>query len=257
MPKPMLNRLLARFVLPVAWMLWAMESLGVAGEPVEKPMPPVRVGKVTVTLAEPVVVAVSAAGEKRWGYHQFPTISRLPDGRLLVTYNASADADADYGHPGPAFVSADGGRTWQAWKPDDPLLAISHSPTSPVGNGEYLCVPMSPALSVTREKITLPMPVSKVNVYGEVLHYRLSDLAPRVREFVGRIPALRWHPKQQTWQREEIAWDTADALVRFRQKEGVFCRPYIDNRLVQIGKRLYYPSYHVSHVLPDGTLPRN
>lgn len=217
----------------------------------------VKIGSATVRIAEPVVVAESGAGEDRWGFHQFPTISRLPDGRLLVTWNATDDADSKYGHPGPSRVSVDGGRTWTEWMPDDPLLTVSHSPISPVGDGEFLCVPMSPALSTAREKIVLPEPAAKFFVYGEVLQYRLADLPPEVRRFVGRIPALRWKPATKRWERETVAWETDEALVRLRKGESVFSRPYLDNRLVGVGKRLLYPSYHLSYRLPDGTLPKN
>jgi len=250
-----MNNQLDQHVFALSFAMFLAVQVGFAADPPRATR--TQLGSARVTLSEPIVVALSAPGEKRWGFHQFPTLSRLPDGRLLVTYNATADADSAYGHPGPAFVSADDGRTWTAWTADDPLLTVSHSAISPVANGEFLCVPMSPSLSVAREKLTLPGPVAKYDAYGEVVQYRLSDLPPRVQEFVGRVPALRWLPQQRKWQREEIVWDTKDALVRCRKGEGVFCRPYIDNRLVQIGKRLYYPSYHLSYPLPDGTLPKH
>ncbi len=217
----------------------------------------VRLGNVSVTMSPPVVVSLSAPGERRWGQHQFPALSRLPDGRLWLTYNASADRDDEYGRPGPVFVSSDQGRSWTKAQPDDSRLAISHSVVSPVGKGEFLCVPMSPGLSINREKLQLPEPATKFNVYGEVLLYRLGDCPPRVGEFVGRIPALRWRSEQQAWQREEIEWDTTDALVRTRKSDYVFSRPYLDNALVRIGERLFYASYHLGYRLPDGSWPKN
>lgn len=214
-------------------------------------------GNVRVKLSPPVVVALSAPGERRWGQHQFPALSRLPDGRLWLTYNTSGDRDDEYGHPGPAYESADSGQTWQKATPADPLLAISHSVISPVGEGEFLCAPMSPSLPIEREKILLPEPAAKFNAYGEVLQYRLSELPPRVAEFVGKVPAVRWNAARKAWERETIAWDTNDVLLRTRKDAFVFSRPYIDNVLVASGKRLLYPSYHLGHLLPDGSLPKS
>jgi hypothetical protein len=214
-------------------------------------------GSVRVKLAPPVMVALSAPDEKGWGQHQFPTLSKLPDGRLWLTYNTSADRDDEYGHPGPAYVSDDAGQTWQKATPADPLLAISHSVISPVGEGEFLCAPMSPSLPIEKEQISLPEPAGKFNCYGEVLQYRLADLPTPVSDFVGNIPALRWNPARQEWVREIVAWDKEDALLRTRKDAFVFSRPYIDNGLVPVGKRLLYASYHLAHLLPDGSLPKS
>ena len=36
----------------------------------------------SVSLGDPVVVSVSKVGENRWGHHQFPKLSPLPDGSI-------------------------------------------------------------------------------------------------------------------------------------------------------------------------------
>lgn len=216
-----------------------------------------RLGNVRVKLAPPVTVALSAPGETGWGQHQFPALSQLPDGRLWLTYNTSADRDDEYGHPGPAYLSGDAGQTWQKATPADPLLAISHSAISPVGEGEFLCAPMSPSLPIEKEQISLPEPAGKFNCYGEVLQYRLADLPTSVSDFLGNIPAVRWNPARKAWAQETVAWDRKDALVRTRKDAFVFARPYIDNVLVTSGQRLLYASYHLAHLLPDGSLPKS
>src|SRR3990172_8783865 len=86
-----------------------------------------RVGSLRVTISEAIPVALSEPGEERWGVHQFPTLSALPDGRLLVTYNCTGDRDSEYGWPGPACVSGDGGLTWARADAGNPSLAISNS----------------------------------------------------------------------------------------------------------------------------------
>ncbi|MDP6505489.1 MAG: sialidase family protein [Planctomycetota bacterium] len=210
-----------------------------------------------VVKSEPVVVALSKVGEDRWGHHQFPAISALPDGRLLVTYNDTPDRNDAYGQPGPAYVSSDEGATWQKHVPDDPLLAISNSIISEVLRGEYLCVPMSPSLDVERDKIQLPRLACTANAYGQALFYRLNECPERVQEFIRSIPAVRWLPDKAEWRREEVSWDTGSALARTRKNDYVIPRPYIDNRIVRVGDRLLYPDFHLSHLLPDGSMPEN
>ena len=115
-----------------ALLLWFCTSLlaahSHAAESTVRIVPLAELG-VDVELGPPVVVAVSAPDETRWGHHQFPKLSALPKGEILLTYNAGADDNAAYGHPGPAYVSRDGGTTWQKYA-GEPALAISHSPVS-------------------------------------------------------------------------------------------------------------------------------
>lgn len=112
---------------------------------------------------------------------------------------------------------------------------------------------MSPGLSISREKLQLPEPSLKFNVYGEVLQFRLRDCPPRVSEFLGAIPAVRWHPAVREWRREEVSWDVADAFARTRRNDYVFSRPYIDNAVTRAGNRLLYAGYLVAYPLPDGS----
>jgi hypothetical protein len=184
-------------------------------------------------------------------------ISPLPDGRILVTYNAVADRNDAYGQPGPAFVSEDGGVTWKKYAPDDPLLAVSHSVISEVLDGEFLCVPISPSIDVAEEKVKLPRLLGKMQVYGEALFYRLSECPQMVQEFMQKIPAVRWIPAKARWEREEVLWDTEEAIARTRKSDYVIPRPYIDNRIVRVGKKLYYPDFHLNHLQPDGSMPKN
>ena len=58
--------------------------------------------KIHVTMQDPVVVACSAPGENRWGFHQFPCMSRLPDGSVMLMYADAEDANA----PPPELASA-------------------------------------------------------------------------------------------------------------------------------------------------------
>ncbi|MCA9094739.1 MAG: exo-alpha-sialidase [Planctomycetaceae bacterium] len=214
-------------------------------------------GQLEVTLWNPRIVALSDIGEARWGYHQFPTISRLPDGQLLATWNAGPDRDDSYGRPGPACVSSDAGFTWVEHKPEESLLSVSHSPVSEVGDGEFLCIPMSTALDIRRNKIQLPPVAGTMNVYGELASYRLAECGPVAQKFMTDIPATRWKPDSKRWVRETVSWETGQALARIRKSEFVMTRPYIDNRILRVGDRLLYPAYHLNYLLPDGTVPKN
>ena len=212
---------------------------------------------IDVRVSEPVVVAGSAPGETRWGFHQFPTISRLPDGRLLVTYNDCPDRDDAYGKPGPAFVSSDTGVTWEKWQPPDPFLGISHSTISEVYDGQYLCVPMSPSLDIEKNKVKLPPVAGTINVYGEVLLYNLAGCSSDVQTFVGTRPCVRWIPKEGKWRRESVAWETKGALIRTRKNDYVIPTAYLDNRIVRLAGALFYAVFHQQYLLPDGSLPKN
>lgn len=210
-----------------------------------------------VRLSEPVVIARSRPGETRWGYHQFPTISRLPDGRVLVTFNGGPDRDDFYGEPGPAYVSSDQGVTWSEYEPDDPLLTVSHSAISEVNDGDYLCVPMSPSMDIEKEGAKLPRVSGKMYAYGEVLLYRLRECSKEVQDYMKKLPCVRWRSKDERWVREEIVWDTKDALVRTRKSDYVLPRPYLDNRILRLDGLLYYADFHLNHLLPDGSHPKN
>lgn len=216
-----------------------------------------EIGGLTVRLSDPAVVALSDAGETRWGYHQFPTLSRLPDGRLLVTFNDRPDRDDAYGTPGPAYVSGDGGQTWDKWDSPEPLLAVSHSVVSEVYDGEYLCVPISPSLDIAKHGIELPPASGRMDVYGEVLLHRLSDCARDVEVYMTSLPGVRWLPEHGSWQRETIEWDTRDALIRTRKSDYVIPRPYIDNRILKHNGMLLYADFHLQHLLPGGGHPKN
>jgi hypothetical protein len=65
-----------------------------------------------VNLGEPVVVDVAQKPEK-WGFFQFPSIGRIENNLLVVTWSMAADAVTSYGKGGLGIaVSRDGDKTW-------------------------------------------------------------------------------------------------------------------------------------------------
>lgn len=207
-----------------------------------------------IRMHPPVPVAFSDPAEKRWGFHQFPAISRLPDNRALLTFNITADDDACLGRPGPAYISEDDGASWTKWVSEDELLTISSSVVSSVNGGEYLYVPKSPAMNIATEKISLPPPGAAVDIYGKVRFHRLSDCDRRIVEYVSASPALRWLPETKRWQREIVRWDTD--IIYYRDGSNIVPRNYIDI-IVKVGNRLYNPCFRCQYLLPDGSFPRN
>ena len=91
-------------------------------------------------LSEPVVVAVSAPHETRWGFTEFLAYSTMSDGRILLIYADAEDASESHGEPAPSFSSADSGLTWSPLK-DDLVPARQHFFITPVYDGEFLVVP--------------------------------------------------------------------------------------------------------------------
>ena len=77
--------------------------------------------RVTVTLDEPVVVAQAPPDLDRaragWGRWQFPHISRLADGQLLVRFSIESDSRESRGKPAAHAYSSDNGRTWRLGEP--------------------------------------------------------------------------------------------------------------------------------------------
>ena len=96
---------------------------------------------------------------------------------FLLTHNASADDNAAYGEPGPAFVSGDRGQSWKPYAGEEPRITISHSPISAVGAGEFLCLPFAPSIDV-RMRSEMPEPVGQYFCYAKRNYFKL-DACPR------------------------------------------------------------------------------
>jgi len=140
-----------------------------------------------VTLSEPVLVAEGPAGERRWGRYQFPTLDRLRDDRIALSFHVNEDSARAYGRK-PAQpdrgVSADRGRSWIA----------AHSTERPAGlllpNGDRLLAGRPdvtpPAIPVG--ELRLPGPVGTIiGTYGQLPYtfYRHDDLPEALRGVPG------------------------------------------------------------------------
>ena len=242
-----------------ALLLWFCTSLlaahSHAAESTVRIVPLAELG-VDVELGPPVVVAVSAPDETRWGHHQFPKLSALPKGEILLTYNAGADDNAAYGHPGPAYVSRDGGTTWQKYA-GEPALAISHSPVSAIGNGEFLCLPFAPGIDV-RALANMPQPCGKYFCYAPRNYYRLAELPPTARNYLQDLAAYRWTPATDVWKKETLHYEDRDALAWTSEqgKQSILSRTSFEYPLFRAADELYYADFKWRYANRDGSIPR-
>ena len=211
-----------------------------------------------IEIGPPVVVALAPPEEKRWGYHQFPKLSRLPDGGLLVTINESEDDVAEHGRVGQAFVSRDNGATWSPFQPKTKQIAYSDSPISEVGNGEFLCVPHVPAMDISKLK-NMPEPVGEFQNFFKRRYYRLDQCPKVVQKYISSIVGYRWTPKTKRWRPEPIAYDLRDALIEVgEQPNGLFIsRTSFEYPLLAADGNLYLADYRFRYLNRDGSVPNS
>ena len=135
-----------------------LSSFG-AAPPAGSGTPLVPVGpEVQVQLGDVQVIATSEPGETRWGYHQYPNLFRLPEGRIGLGFSHNADATEAVGNASPMYVSADEGKTWKrvynhvaGYKP--------HPTVAEVSPGEFLSISPVVAFNLKATGLSLPPPV--------------------------------------------------------------------------------------------------
>lgn len=150
-----------------------------------------------VQFTEPVVISVASRPEK-WGFFQFPTIGRNPDGTLLAKWNMATDAIESYGmHNHGSSGSADNGKTWK----------IQSAPESVSGlllpNGDRIAVNTPKPIKV--EDLKLPKPIgSRAENYPRkavYTFYKMDEL-PESRQ---GIYLNRLRKGEKEWKLEKAA----------------------------------------------------
>jgi len=206
-----------------------------------------------VMVEDPVLVATSAPGETRWGFHQFPALSRMPDGALLLTYTDAEDASETHGLPAPCRISRDGGASWTPW--DGALRPVRpHFTVSRVLHDEYLIVPSAPYLDVEACGIELPEPVAQGNTYGTVYTYRWSELPPAAQDYFRHLPGKRWRPQTRQWEEERIAYDMEGLLAWRREGSRLLPRTFFERAVLRHGRELLYADYRARYACEDGSV---
>lgn len=205
---------------------------------------------------DPVIVALSEPGETRWGRHQFASCRPYPGGRLLVRYHDADDAIAAYGTPEPAYVSDDGGRSWEPLQDDG--LPDSGCPF-PVLDGEFLVTPPPKPLLVENPEDELPEPLS-LTPPGPYAFRRVDDCPPAIREYLTAVPAFRWTPANPRWTEETLRFDPEDAstaLLWTRPEQGRLhvSASWVEHAPVAVDGDLLYAAYRQNYRMPDGAAP--
>jgi hypothetical protein len=209
---------------------------------------------VQIDISAPTTVAVSAPGERRWGFHQFPALARLPDGRILLMFADAPDASESHGEPAPAFVSSDDGASWQPYT-EEPPATRPHFSVSHVTNGEALIVPSGRYFDCDGARWVLPEPVAVAQVYGTLYTYRCEDLPAEVQDYCRLLPALRHDPADAGWHRESVDYDMGGRLAWRREGSTLLPRPFFERAAIVYGDEVMFADYRARFAMDDGTVP--
>jgi hypothetical protein len=207
----------------------------------------------TVELGEPSVIAAAPAGENRWGYYQFPSASRLPDGRIRVTYSVEPDSVSAHGRSAyPSMISADEGRTWQI-TPVHPLIDRGGGRIIPVGSGEFVFAYKEPTFDT--KTLAMPPPAGEFFSYRTIPFFRVAQCPQPLGEYYATLPALRWNAVSRAWMEERIRWDPKGLLANVA--DGGFAdKPSFEAPVLEGDGELLFPEYRIGYEREDGTLPR-
>lgn len=151
----------------------------------------------SVRVSEPILVAEGPVGESRWGRYQFPSLDRLIDGRIALSFHVNEDSARAYGRrpsQPDRGVSADEGKSW----------ALEHATERPAGlllpDGDRIIAgraDVTPAAISVRE-LRLPEPTGTIiGTYGRLPYtfYRHDDLPAALRG----VPLARLPAGSATW----------------------------------------------------------
>ena len=200
-------------------------------------------------ISDPTIVSYSSEGETRWGYHQFPALSRLPDGRILLVYADAEDASESHGEVAPAFVSSDG-TTWSPFVgPPHPVRP--HFSVTPLG-GRSLVLPSAPYFDTARHGIELPPPVANSEVYGTLLTYRADELPEAIRDDLGILHGAQFADGK--WSDIDVRYDMKGRLAWRREGSTLLPRPFFERSALVSKNEILYPDYRVRFELPDGRI---
>jgi len=214
----------------------------------------------TAIIDSPVVVALSEAGEKRWGWYQFPSLGNLPDGNIICMFSHQQDAVSGYGQRPKCYVSGDKGKSWEkAEQYYDEILALPHGTISKVNEGEFLCMPAVRALDVRKDDPELPAPAAIIT--HKSLHlYRVSELPSTMRKYILELDGQRWHSDKKRWIAEKIHYDQSGALawgLPSNKQNILIPRTWFEHPLLNLEKELLYADYRQFFTNADGKIPQN
>ncbi len=234
--------------------LWLMTLL-LAIPAGQKNGSPVEAGpEVEVTLGEPVIVALSEPGEMRWGFHQYPALFRLPEGRIGLGYSHNADAVEAFGNASPTYTSEDKGRTWKrvcnhiaGYKP--------HVSVCEIAPGEFLCMASTVAFNLKAAGLNLSPPAGFLGDEKGLSLHRYEDSPQALKDYVRELSAYRWTPQTQAWRPEKIRYDTRGLLL-WKYTEGhLVPRTWFEHAPAKLDEELIYADYRATYTIANGKIP--
>ena len=187
---------------------------------------------IRIELAEPVTVALAPPDVRGWGPYQFPSLARLPDGRIQLSFHVEADSAAAYGLPPARAVSDDEGWTWLLLPRDrvgGGTMLSWGSGALRLPNGDWLNVKQ--LRSKPAGELQLPAtPFATYRSYSrDGAIYRLEDLPEEYRAgwMLLRLPA-----GETEWVEEQAAVDlpgpvrgVIDGVMSFPWFQQMFVAP--------------------------------
>ena len=199
-------------------------------------------------------------GAKAWGRYRMPKIYRLPGGDIALTYSMSIDHYYDEGRDSPLFVSTDEGATWAETPWPHPGLSGMHPVVSPIGNGEFYCVPAVNGIRL--DEYELPEPFRTYIGPMLFLGYRLADCPREVAGWFRDMKAMRWSPGNG-WTRESAQWDHEWQYIwtyddKAQNIPGNWSQKFfLEHPIVSKGGELYLADYWSTYLNSDGSPPRS
>ena len=216
-----------------------------------------------ILVEPPVVVSMADPMENTWGYHRIPTVSRMPDGSILLTYVNNLDSNLCYGHAGPSFLSYDDGNSWHITDLDEKALAVSDSPVTEVFDGEYICVPMP--VGITKKELPedyLKNPAGKIHIYRWLYHYHLEAAPENIQDYFRYIRCVRWKPDRSEWIDEKIDWDIDRVILKVEGEDytgmsGQIVHTSFENKPVRYNGEIIQADYKNTRMRKDGSIPKS
>lgn len=150
-----------------------------------------------VSVSDPILVAEGPLGERRWGRYQFPTLDRLIDGRIALSFHINEDSARAYGdrpEQPDRGISADDGLSWTLVHATERTGGLLLPSGDRIIAGRADVTP--PAIPV--RELSLPDPVGTIiGTYGKLPYTFYShDALP---ESLQGVPLVRLPRGKHQW----------------------------------------------------------
>ena len=195
-----------------------------------------------INISEPVLVSMGPSSlTAGWGVYQFPTVDKLDDGSLLVTFASAADNESTYGSTPGSCISRDDGKTWE------PIANIERFEAERgirLPNGDRVsfkdrkCVPL--------EGLKLPEPIGKTHLRMTI--YRMDEVDADICEHTWILQRFNEKHPEGVCERVKLEWP----YMTIRSTCGVLVPPAPRGRLrIAPDGTLWMPHYYLAGTDPQ------